>query len=97
MRISDWSSDVCSSDLWTTSGEVVLMTVLGGIGTLWGGIIGAFIIVTMADQLASSGFEGIGIVTGSVFILVVLLFRRGIWGTVQIGRASCRERWWQCV
>jgi branched-chain amino acid transport system permease protein len=68
---------------WTTSGEVVLMTVLGGIGTLWGGIVGAFVIVTMADQLASSGFEGIGIITGSVFILVVLLFRRGIWGTVR--------------
>jgi branched-chain amino acid transport system permease protein len=68
---------------WTTSGEVVLMTVLGGIGTLWGGIIGAFVVVTMADQLASSGFEGIGIITGSVFILVVLLFRRGIWGTVR--------------
>jgi branched-chain amino acid transport system permease protein len=68
---------------WTTSGEVVLMTVLGGIGTLWGGIVGAFVVVTMADQLASSGFEGIGIITGSVFIVVVLLFRRGIWGTVR--------------
>jgi branched-chain amino acid transport system permease protein len=68
---------------WTTSGEVVLVTVLGGIGTLWGGIAGAFVIVTMSDQLASSGFEGIGIITGSVFILVVLLFRRGIWGTVR--------------
>ena len=46
-------------------------------------IAGAFVIVTMSDQLASSGFEGIGIITGSVFILVVLLFRRGIWGTVR--------------
>ncbi len=68
---------------WTTSGEVVLITVLGGIGTLWGGIAGAFVIVMMADQLASAGFDGIGIITGSVFILVVLLFRRGIWGTVR--------------
>lgn len=66
---------------WTTSGEVVLITVLGGIGTLWGGILGAAVVVTMADQLASSGFDGIGIITGSVFIVVVLLFRRGIWGT----------------
>ncbi|MEJ7774483.1 MAG: branched-chain amino acid ABC transporter permease [Nocardioidaceae bacterium] len=66
---------------WTTSGEVVLVTVLGGIGTLWGGIIGAFVIVTMADQLASSGFGGIDTITGAVFIFVVLLFRRGIWGT----------------
>jgi branched-chain amino acid transport system permease protein len=68
---------------WTTSGEVVLITVLGGIGTLWGGVIGAFVMVTMADQLTSSGFEGIGIITGSVFIVVVLLFRRGIWGTAR--------------
>ena len=68
---------------WTTSGEVVLITVLGGIGTLWGGIVGAAVIVTMADQLASSGFDGIGIITGAVFIVVVLLFRRGIWGTAR--------------
>ena len=68
---------------WTTSGEVVLITVLGGIGTLWGGIPGAFLVVTMSDQLASAGFDGIDIVTGSVFIVVVLLFRRGLWGTTR--------------
>lgn len=68
---------------WTQSGEVVLVTVLGGIGTLWGGIIGAFIIVVMEDELASAGFEGIGIISGTVFIVVVLLFRRGVWGTVR--------------
>lgn len=67
---------------WQTSGKVVLITVLGGIGTLWGAIIGAAIIVLLEDQLASAGFDGIGIITGSVFILVVLLFRRGVWGTV---------------
>lgn len=68
---------------WTTSGKVVLVTVLGGIGTLWGGIVGAIVIVVMEDQLASAGFEGIGIISGTVFILVVLLFRRGLWGTVR--------------
>lgn len=68
---------------WSTSGEVVLMTVLGGIGTLWGGVVGAGIIVLLADYLASSGFDGIGIVTGSVFMVVVLLFRRGVWGTAR--------------
>lgn len=67
---------------WTTSGEVVLITLLGGIGTLWGGILGAFLVVMLADYLASSGFDGIDLVTGTVFVLVVLLFRRGIWGTV---------------
>jgi len=83
---------------WSTSGEVVLMTVLGGIGTLWGGILGAFLVVMLADYLASSGFQGIDLVTGSVFVLVVLLFRRGIWGTVrhqwlarQLRRTSSRR------
>lgn len=75
---------------WQTSGKVVLITVLGGIGTLWGAIIGAGLIVTLEDQLASSGFDGIGIITGSVFILVVLLFRSGVWGTV--ANAIARRR-----
>jgi branched-chain amino acid transport system permease protein len=39
--------------------------------------------VLLADYLTSSGFHGIDLVTGSVFILVVLLFRRGVWGTVR--------------
>src|SRR5699024_3372961 len=69
---------------WQTSGKVVLITVLGGIGTLWGGIIGAAIIVLLEDYLATSGFEGIGIITGSIFILIVLLFRRGVWGTLSV-------------
>jgi branched-chain amino acid transport system permease protein len=66
---------------WTTSGKVVLITVLGGIGTLWGGPIGAAVVVLLEDRLASSGFEGIGIITGAIFVVIVLLFRHGIWGT----------------
>jgi branched-chain amino acid transport system permease protein len=67
---------------WTTSGKVVVMTVLGGIGTLWGSLVGAAVIVRLEDWLSTSGFEQVGVVTGSVFIVVVLLFRRGVWGTV---------------
>jgi len=77
---------------WTTSGKVVLITVLGGIGTLWGGIVGAGIIIMLEDQLASSGFEGVGIITGSVFMIVVLLFRRGVWGTVRHLMLSRRQQ-----
>jgi branched-chain amino acid transport system permease protein len=77
---------------WSTSGEVVLMTVLGGIGTLWGGTLGAFLTVMLADYLASSGFHGIDLVTGAVFVLVVLLFRRGIWGTVRHQWLAWRQR-----
>lgn len=67
---------------WTTSGQGVLMTVLGGIGTLWGPLIGAGVVVKLQDWLTTSGFNGPGIILGGVFILVVLLFRRGVWGTV---------------
>jgi branched-chain amino acid transport system permease protein len=67
---------------WTTSGKVVVMTVLGGIGTLWGSLVGAGAIVRLEDWLSTSGFQETDLVTGSVFIVVVLLFRRGLWGTL---------------
>lgn len=70
---------------WTTSGKVVLMTVIGGMGTLWGGPVGAAVIVLLEDQLATSGFDGIGIITGSIFVICVLLFRKGIWGSIHDG------------
>lgn len=66
---------------WTTSGKVVIMTLLGGIGTLWGSVIGAGLVIQLEDYLATAGFTGVGIITGSIFVLVVLVFRRGIWGT----------------
>jgi ABC-type branched-subunit amino acid transport system permease subunit len=69
---------------WTTSAKVVLMTVIGGMGTIWHGPVGAAIIVLLEDALASSCFEGIGIITGAIFIIVVLLFRKGVWGTATV-------------
>jgi branched-chain amino acid transport system permease protein len=71
--------------IWTTSGKVVLITVLGGIGTLWGGPVGAALVVLLEDRLASSGFNGIGIITGAIFVVIVLAFRQGIWGTARGG------------
>ena len=67
---------------WTTSGKVVVMTILGGIGTLWGPTLGAAIIIRLEDFLATAGFDTIDAITGSIFVVVVLLFRRGLWGTV---------------
>ncbi|GIG68092.1 branched-chain amino acid transport system permease protein [Phytomonospora endophytica] len=67
---------------WTTSGKVVIMVVLGGIGTLWGPGLGSLIMVQLNDFLSTAGFDGIDLVTGGVLILIVLLFRRGMWGTV---------------
>jgi branched-chain amino acid transport system permease protein len=66
---------------WTTSGKVVVMAILGGMGTLWGGVLGAGIFVELEDYLATAGIDAIGVVTGGIFVLTVLLFRRGIWGT----------------
>ena len=64
----------------STSGNVVMMTILGGIGTLWGPVIGAGITL-LRDFLASTP-GATGIVTGVVFVAVVLLFRRGVVGTI---------------
>jgi branched-chain amino acid transport system permease protein len=79
---------------WTTSGQVVMMVVLGGIGTLWGGAVGAALVVELNDYLATAGFEEIGIVTGSIFVVIVLVFRRGIWGTARdlLEARSARHR-----
>lgn len=78
--------------VWTTSGKVVLVTVLGGIGTLWGGPVGAALVVLLEDRLASSGFNGIGIITGAIFVVIVLAFRHGIWGTARNGLGAWLRR-----
>jgi branched-chain amino acid transport system permease protein len=77
---------------WTTSGKVVLITVLGGIGTLWGPMIGAALVVLLEDRLATSGFEGIDLVTGAIFVVVVLAFRKGVWGSARAGLAGPLHR-----
>ncbi|WP_433150583.1 branched-chain amino acid ABC transporter permease [Actinomadura nitritigenes] len=79
---------------WTTSGQAVMMVVLGGIGTLWGGAIGAALIVELNDYLATAGFQETGIITGAIFIVVVLVFRRGVWGTARdlLAKRTARRR-----
>ncbi|MGW2559385.1 branched-chain amino acid ABC transporter permease [Streptomyces sp. NPDC001514] len=66
---------------WTTSGKAVVMVLLGGIGTLWGPVVGAAVVVRLEDWLSTAGFESVQLVTGAVFIGAVLLLRRGVWGT----------------
>ena len=61
----------------------MLITVLGGIGTLWGGLVGAGVVVYLEDYLASAGVSGIAMITGAIFVVIVLLFRHGIWGTAR--------------
>jgi branched-chain amino acid transport system permease protein len=64
---------------WTMSGEVVLMTLLGGLGTVFGPVVGAFIIITMEHYLSGMG-QWVTIIQGSIFVVCVLAFRRGIIG-----------------
>lgn len=66
---------------WHTSGEAVLMTILGGIGTLWGPVLGAAIIINLQNYLADLGGWST-IATGVIFVICVLAFRRGIVGEI---------------
>jgi branched-chain amino acid transport system permease protein len=66
---------------WSMSGEVVLMTLLGGMGTVFGPLVGALAIVTMQNYLASFG-AWVTITQGVIFVLGVLLFREGIVGII---------------
>lgn len=66
---------------WTMSGEVVLMTLVGGMGTVFGPIVGAAVIVTMQNYLAHLG-AWVTVVQGTIFVACVLLFREGIAGVV---------------
>lgn len=88
---------------WAMSGLVILMTLVGGMGTLVGPVIGAFIIIALENKLGDAGTflaektgvewfstigESVGMVTGLIFIACVLLFRRGIVG--EIGAALAK-------
>jgi branched-chain amino acid transport system permease protein len=64
---------------WPTSGEVILMTLVGGLGTLFGPVAGAFFIVSLENFLTQIG-QWVFVVQGAIFVACVLLFRRGIIG-----------------
>jgi branched-chain amino acid transport system permease protein len=64
---------------WTMSGEVVLMTLLGGLGTVFGPVVGAFIVITLENYLAQLG-AWVTVVQGGIFVVCVLTFRRGVVG-----------------
>jgi len=66
---------------WTMSGEVVLMTLLGGLGTIFGPVVGAFIIIAMENYLAQLG-AWVTVVQGAIFVVCVLTFRRGVVGEI---------------
>jgi branched-chain amino acid transport system permease protein len=66
---------------WSMSGEVVLMTLLGGLGTIFGPVAGAAIIITMENYLSQLG-AWVSVVQGAIFVVCVLAFRRGVIGEI---------------
>jgi branched-chain amino acid transport system permease protein len=66
---------------WPMSGEVVLMSLVGGLGTIFGPVLGSFVILSMQYKLASLG-EWVLVIQGAIFVVCVLLFRRGIIGEI---------------
>nr|WP_245903156.1 branched-chain amino acid ABC transporter permease [Humitalea rosea] len=66
---------------WNMSGEVVLMTLLGGLGTVFGPVVGAAVIITMQNYLAEFG-AWVTVMQGGIFVICVLAFRRGIIGEI---------------
>ncbi|MEH6950810.1 branched-chain amino acid ABC transporter permease [Nitrobacter sp. NHB1] len=66
---------------WTMSGEIVLMTLVGGLGTVFGPVVGAFAIVAMQQYLAGFG-QWVTVIQGAIFVVCVLTFRRGVVGEI---------------
>lgn len=66
---------------WSMSGEAVLMSIVGGIGTIFGPVVGAFVIVAMQNYLVALG-GWVVVVQGAIFVACVLLFRAGLVGTI---------------
>jgi branched-chain amino acid transport system permease protein len=66
---------------WAMSGEVVLMTLVGGLGTIFGPVAGAFVIIAMQNYLNALD-QWVTVIQGAIFVVCVLLFRRGIVGEV---------------
>ncbi len=65
---------------WNVSGEVILMTLLGGLGTMLGPVAGALIVVMLEHRLAENLGAWVTVIQGLIFVLCVLMFRRGLIG-----------------
>ena len=66
---------------WSMSGEIVLMTLVGGLGTIFGPVVGAFVIIAMQQYLAGFG-QWVTVIQGVIFVICVLTFRRGVVGEI---------------
>ncbi|MEN9396101.1 MAG: hypothetical protein RLZ81_631 [Pseudomonadota bacterium] len=77
---------------WSMSGEVILMTLLGGVGTFFGPVLGAGIVIALQDTLADKVGSWVNVIIGVIFVLCVLAFRKGVVGELQAYMERRRTR-----
>jgi branched-chain amino acid transport system permease protein len=77
---------------WSLSGEVILMTLLGGMGTFAGPVLGAFTIIGLQNFLADRVGSWVTVIIGSIFVVCVVAFRRGFVGELLAWQQRRRER-----
>ena len=76
---------------WSMSGEVILMTLLGGVGTFFGPVMGAGIVISLQNLLADKVGSWVTVIIGVIFVMCVLAFRKGVVGEVQAFRERRRR------
>ena len=76
---------------WSSSGEVILMTLLGGVGTFFGPVMGAGIVISLQNLLADKVGSWVTVIIGVIFVLCVLAFRKGVIGELQAFRERQRN------
>ena len=77
---------------WSLSGEVVLMTLLGGVGTFAGPVIGTFTIIGLQNYLSDRVGSWVTVIIGSIFVVCVLAFRQGFVGELKAWQKRVRSR-----
>ncbi|MDO8774706.1 MAG: branched-chain amino acid ABC transporter permease [Burkholderiaceae bacterium] len=76
---------------WSMSGEVILMSLLGGVGTFFGPVLGSAIVIGLQDMLADKVGSWVTVIIGVIFVLCVLAFRKGVVGELQAFRERRRD------
>jgi branched-chain amino acid transport system permease protein len=77
---------------WSMSGEVILMSLLGGVGTFFGPVLGAGIVISLQNMLADKVGEWVTVIIGAIFVLCVLAFRKGVVGELLAWRDRRKAR-----
>jgi branched-chain amino acid transport system permease protein len=77
---------------WSMSGEVILMSLLGGVGTFFGPVLGAGIVIALQDTLADKVGSWVTVIIGAIFVVCVLAFRKGVVGELDAFMERRRAR-----